>query len=78
MEFKDIRNNTTVGKALWSHIGSLKQNPTRWLTSGSEEHTKGKRKKRIETEDDDDEFRPDPVKSIGKPVKTRAKKIKAS
>ncbi|KAF8205051.1 hypothetical protein BJ912DRAFT_20715 [Pholiota molesta] len=77
-EFKDIRNNTTVGKALWSYIRSLERNPTRWLISGAEEQTKGKRKKRIEAEDGDDEFRPDPVKSIGKPVKTRAKKIKAS
>ncbi|KAF9485282.1 hypothetical protein BDN70DRAFT_871293 [Pholiota conissans] len=78
-DFKDIRNNTTVGKALWSYIQALKHNPTKWLVPGVEEQTKGKRKKKGDLDDDDDEYRlGDPVRSIGTAPKTRAKKVKAS
>ncbi|KAF8974486.1 hypothetical protein BDZ97DRAFT_1911665 [Flammula alnicola] len=74
-EFKDIRNNSIVGKALWKHIGQLRHRPTTWLTS--EEASKVKRKRNSGLEDDDDEFHPQPIRAIGKPVKTRAKKSKS-
>jgi len=71
-EFKDIRNNGVVGKAMWRLIGALRARPQSLLES-SQSGSKSKRKRQHDTDDDDDEFRPKPMKGIGKPVKTRAK-----
>lgn len=75
-EFADIRNNGNVGKALWSYIQSLKKHPTRMPRTGIEIAPKGKRKRNAGVRDDDEEFRPQPVRAIGRPAKTRAKKVK--
>ncbi|KJA30200.1 hypothetical protein HYPSUDRAFT_126524 [Hypholoma sublateritium FD-334 SS-4] len=75
-EFADIRNNTNVGRALWSYIQSLRKHPTRMPRTGIEIAPKGRRKRNAGVRDDDDEFRPQPVRAIGRPAKTRAKKTK--
>lgn len=75
-EFADIRNNTNVGRALWSYIQSLKRHPTRMPRTGIEIAPKGKRKRNTGVHEDDDEFRPQPIRAIGRPAKTRAKKTR--
>ncbi|PPQ98551.1 hypothetical protein CVT24_004042 [Panaeolus cyanescens] len=73
-EFRDIRNNSTVAKAFWSHIRVLENDPTTRLipnTEGQSSVAKGKRKRK---DDNDDEYRPLPVKSLGKTAKTRSTK----
>lgn len=76
-EFKDIRNNSDVGKALWRHVNELRADPNTWPIPGQAKTTAKKRKRTAARNDDDDdddgdgEFRPQPIRSIGKPVKTR-------
>ena len=71
-EFKDIRNNTVVGRSLWLHINNLRLRPTAWLTPNDllTSKVKGKRKADQDIEADD-EYRPTPISSLGKPLKTR-------
>ncbi|PPQ94044.1 hypothetical protein CVT25_009892 [Psilocybe cyanescens] len=78
LEFKDIRNNSDVGRAMWRHINELRERPHSSLSASHSNMTssKAKRKRPSGNEDDDDEFRPKPIKSLGKPVKTRAKHSK--
>lgn len=76
-EFTDIRNNANVGKAMWGYINGLKKHPTTMLITGKEIVPKGKRKRGSGMRDDDDEFKPQPIRSLGKPVKTRTKKSKS-
>lgn len=73
-EFKDIRNNSDVGRALWKHINELRASPETWPILGQSKAAAKKRKRaagRNDDDDDDGEFRPQPVRSMGKPVKTR-------
>ena len=72
-EFKDIRNNPDVGKALWKHVNELRAHPYAWPIP-CQTKTAAKKRKRTARNDDDDgdsEFRPPPVRSIGRPVKTQ-------
>jgi len=76
-EFKDIRNNTGVGRSLWQHINSLRSRPTAWLTPNELLTTKGKGKRKADKDiEADDEYRPTPISSLGKPLKTRGKRTK--
>ena len=76
-EFKDIRNNTGVGRSLWLHINNLQIKPTTWLTPNALLATKGKGKRKADNDNEgDDEYRPTPISSLGKPLKTRAKRAK--
>jgi len=76
-EFKDIRNNTGVGRSLWTHINSLRSRPTAWLTPNEILTTKGKGKRKADKDiEADDEYRPTPISSLGKPLKTRTKRAK--
>ena len=73
-EFKDIRNNSDVGRALWKHVNELRASPDTWPIPGQPKNAAKKRKRasgRNDDDDDDGEFRPQPVRSMGKPVKTR-------
>ncbi|KAF8621566.1 hypothetical protein AX15_007593 [Amanita polypyramis BW_CC] len=72
-EFQDIRNNNIVGKAMWAIINELTQNPTSSLAY-RDNSSRSRRKRRAD--DAADEYRPDPVKSLGKGFKTRSKMIK--
>jgi hypothetical protein len=76
-EFKDIRNNSGVGRSLWKHINSLQSRPTAWLVPNESQTTKGKGKRRADKDiETDDEYRPTPISSLGKPPKTRTKRVK--
>jgi hypothetical protein len=76
-EYKDIRNNTGVGRSLWKHINSLQSSPTAWLDPDESLTTKGKGKRRADKDiEADDEYRPTPISSLGKPLKTRTKRVK--
>ncbi|KAH9482725.1 hypothetical protein JR316_0004825 [Psilocybe cubensis] len=76
-EFKDIRNNGDVGKAMWRHINELRERPHATQLSNytfvSPIKTT-KRKRNSGVDEDDEEFRPKPIRSIGKAIKTRAKR----
>ncbi|PFH52790.1 hypothetical protein AMATHDRAFT_139317 [Amanita thiersii Skay4041] len=70
-DFKDIRNNSVVGKAMWSYINSLTRNPTSSLIF---KDTTSKGRKKRKAQDDGDEYRPEPIKSMSsKSVKTRSR-----
>ncbi|KAF9567353.1 hypothetical protein CPC08DRAFT_703258 [Agrocybe pediades] len=73
-EFKDIRNNSSVGRAMWMHIQSLVARPNEPLKPNYANLPPAKRKRVAADDQDDDEFRPVPIKSVGKAPKTRAKK----
>ena len=78
-EFKDIRNNTGVGRSLWLHINSLRSRPTAWLIPNELLTTKGKGKRKADKDvEADDEYRPAPISSLSKPLKTRMKWAKGN
>jgi|SRR6266550_3185038 len=68
-EFQDIRNNTIVGKAMWIIINELTQNHTSSLAYRDSGRSRRKRK----ADEGTDEYRPEPIKTLGKGVKTRSK-----
>jgi len=81
-QFRDIRNNTFVGKAMWAFIDSvtgpagLKVLDHRNGYSMDFEPTpsaKG-RKKRQRDDEEEDEYRPSPIKSLGKGAATRSQR----
>ncbi|KAF8913972.1 hypothetical protein CPB84DRAFT_1758056 [Gymnopilus junonius] len=74
-EFKDIRNNSDVGKAMWKHIDTLRHKPNT-LLKPNESNVRNKRKRNSIHNEEEEEFRPKPMKGIGKPLKTRAKQSK--
>ncbi|KAF8640100.1 hypothetical protein AX17_001338 [Amanita inopinata Kibby_2008] len=71
-DFKDIRNNNVVGKAMWSYINNLTVRPTSPLIARDAKPLNKARRKR-EPEDDGDEYRPEPVRNLGKGLQTRSK-----
>jgi hypothetical protein len=75
-QFRDIRTNTAVGKALWSYIDSVVKGShlSSGLIASSEGRRGGKRKKR----DEDDEYRPQPVRGLGPAPKTRTRGSKTN
>jgi hypothetical protein len=73
-QFVDIRMNTKVGKAMWAIINSLQVNPTAAVHLEEEKSLGKKRKRDNKASASDDEYKPDPVRHIGKPLKTRGKK----
>jgi hypothetical protein len=75
-EFKDIRNNSTVAKSMWNFINTVDMNTTSALFNGHGEKSKGK-KRRAESDEEEDEYRPQPIKTLGKNPSTRSKRTKA-
>jgi hypothetical protein len=75
-QFRDIRTNTAVGKALWSYIDSVVKGShlSSGMIASSEGRRGGKRKKR----DEDDEYRPQPVRGLGPAPKTRTRSAKTN
>lgn len=72
--FTDVRNNNTVAKEMWLFIQSVTNPNTVILDTAQISPIKRpkKRRKGDESEDDDD-YKPEPVKHLGKSVKTRAR-----
>ncbi|KAH7913136.1 hypothetical protein BJ138DRAFT_1059555 [Hygrophoropsis aurantiaca] len=73
-QFVDIRNNSTVGKALWNYVDSVTgPQGLRVLDSGiNAPGSSSKSRKRRYASDEDDDYRPSPVKSLGQATKTRS------
>ncbi|KAL4074113.1 hypothetical protein V8B97DRAFT_1864609 [Scleroderma yunnanense] len=77
-QFRDVRNNGQVGKALWSYIDSITgPNGLRVLENGrpSSNHDlpSSSKRKRKQLDEEDDDYHPSPVRSLGQGTKTRAK-----
>ncbi|KAJ6539424.1 hypothetical protein B0H19DRAFT_1315289 [Mycena capillaripes] len=68
-EFLDIRLNSAVGAGLWRLIRHLKHNPTISI-SGAPVASASKRKRKMS---EDSDYRPSPIKSLGKNPKTRSR-----
>ncbi|KAF9446940.1 hypothetical protein P691DRAFT_672497 [Macrolepiota fuliginosa MF-IS2] len=74
-QFVDVRMNTKVGKAMWVIINSLQVNPNApvHLDHQPEKPVAKKRKRGGRVESDGDEYKPEPMRNIGKPLKTRGR-----
>ncbi|KAG6334250.1 hypothetical protein ID866_4841 [Astraeus odoratus] len=77
-QFRDVRNNGAVGKALWSYIDSITgPNGLRVLeidkTRVAEVVPSSSKKKRKHPDEDDDEYHPSPIRNLGQGAKTRAR-----
>jgi hypothetical protein len=83
-QFADIRNNNVVGKAMWGFVSSLRSNPSSLLLRGNgpgnyAENGRGKRRRKAGQDDsDNEEYRPTPIKNLGKTPKTRSKQQRTS
>lgn len=78
-QFLDVRNNGLVGKALWNYIDSITgPNGLRVLeNSGSSSSravlSSGPKRKRKQLDEEDADYHPSPVRSLGQGAKTRAR-----
>ncbi|KAN0090892.1 Protein of unknown function DUF262 domain containing protein [Tylopilus felleus] len=76
-QFRDVRNNGVVGKALWNFIDSLMGPSGLKVLSAhktcSVASPSSRRKRKKESDDDDDEYHPSPVRTLSQGVKTRGK-----
>jgi len=68
-EFLDVRMNGKVGAKLWELINHLKDYPT--VSPASAPVASTSRRKRRMSDDSDGEYRPSPIKSLGKGRQTR-------
>ena len=76
-EFKDIRNNSDVGKAMWRHIDTLRHMPHGPLEPNEALIPAKRKRNAVHDQGDNDEFRPNqPLRGIGKAPKTRTKQTK--
>ncbi|KAI6000605.1 hypothetical protein EDD15DRAFT_2193192 [Pisolithus albus] len=75
-QFRDVRNNGLVGKALWKIIDNI-TGPSGSQILGSNQHSiytpSSSAKKRKQLDEDEDDYRPSPVRSLGQGTRTRAK-----
>lgn len=76
-QFRDVRNNGVVGKALWNFIDSLMGPSGLKVLSAhktcSVASPSSRRKRKKESDDDDDDYHPSPVRTLSQGVKTRGK-----
>jgi hypothetical protein len=75
-QFRDVRNNGNVGKALWNFIDSLMGSSGLKILDESDSLTSANpsssRRKRKKTDDEDEDYHPISVKSSGHVTKTRS------
>jgi len=76
-EHRDIRINGVVCKTMWRLIRELESNASTTLFRGYGENQKGKKKRKVEDEEEG-EYRPGPVSSLGRAAKTRSKQPRTS
>jgi len=71
LEYRDIRNNTDVGKSMWKYIDVLRVNPSAALVvnEGSPKKSAGVKRRRVNDHgaSGDDEYKPRPVVKSSKP-----------
>lgn len=79
-QFRDIRANTVVCKALWALVDAERAHPSSAradmgaAANGAAGRGPGKRRRKgADGDGSDGEYRPTPVKSLGSAVKTRSK-----
>lgn len=76
-QFKDVRNNANVGRALWLFVRSIIQPGTVSLDTVLASSSKPKkRRKAADSDSEDDEYKPTPIKNLGTAAKTRSKVAK--
>ncbi|KAF8897611.1 hypothetical protein BD779DRAFT_1432544 [Infundibulicybe gibba] len=75
-QFTDIRNNTITQRVIWNIIDELEHDPTgKGKTVSSK--AKGKRKRQgVKDDSEEEEYRPEPVRNLGKTPKTRSRYAK--
>ncbi|KAH7888574.1 hypothetical protein F5I97DRAFT_1803315 [Phlebopus sp. FC_14] len=74
-QFRDVRNNGVVGKALWSYIDSI-TGPSGLRVLQSNRFIigpPGSRRKRKHPDDEDEDYHPSPIKTLGQSIGTRGK-----
>jgi hypothetical protein len=80
-QFKDVRNNASVGRALWLFVRSIMQ-PGSVSIDAVLGSPAGKMKKRKKgkggagDDSEDDEYKPSPIRALGNAAKTRSKVAK--
>lgn len=75
IHFKDIRNNSNVGRQLWHFVRSITHPGSVSLDEALATTPRRKRKAAKDDDgDDDDEYRPAAISNLSKPVKTRSTK----
>lgn len=75
--FNDVRNRTDVGQRLWHFVQSIENPGSVSLDEVLEGTQKRTRKRKTNGDGEDDkEYRPVAVRSLGTPVKTRSTKKK--
>jgi len=80
-QFKDVRNNSSVGRALWLFVRSIMQ-PGSVSIDAVLGSPAGKMKKRKKgkggagDDSEDDEYKPSPIRALGNAAKTRSKVAK--
>ena len=71
LEYRDIRNNTDVGKSMWKYIDVLRVNPSATLVvnEGSPKKSAGVKRRRVNDAgaSGDDEYKPRPAAKSSKP-----------
>jgi len=77
-QFKDVRNNSTIGRTLWLFIRSILQPGSVSLDAVLASPAKPKKRRRAGNSDDDedDDYKPSPIKALGTAAKTRSKVAK--
>ena len=73
--FTDVRNNNTVAKELWLFIQSI-TNPESVVldTVQISPIKRSKKRRKGDLSDNDDDYKPEPVRHLGKITKTRTKR----
>ncbi|KAH0827513.1 hypothetical protein J3R83DRAFT_4226 [Lanmaoa asiatica] len=78
-QFRDVRNNGNVGKALWNFIDSLMGPSGLKILSSNKSYSVAptpssqRKRKKVADDDEDEEYHPSPVRTLGQGVKTRGK-----
>ena len=77
-QFRDVRNNGNVGKALWNFIDSLMGPSGLKVLSPSKVYSVAppssqRKRKKGGSDDEDDDYHPSPVRMLNQGAKTRGK-----
>lgn len=78
-QFRDVRNNGNVGKALWNFIDSLMGPSGLAILSANKTYaiapppSSQRKRKKAADDDEDEEYHPSPIRSLGQGVRTRGK-----
>lgn len=75
--FDDVRNRSDIGKRLWHFVQSIEHPGSVSLDEVLEGAPKKSRKRKVPARgDEEDEYRPEAVRNLGAPLKTRSTRKK--